>query len=189
MHACRCAHALDVVPSDETTLSKLPLLYREYMHSSLTRANFTNMIPWYGRLSQRPLFCTGANHSYQHINTGGKKAVQHTLWSINLQDREIDEHTTAYAQHGKRLLDERNQYMLRCTPQSEGASSLMIERYTSMESVRDTVSPIIYPFKSLSKLISNTQIPSPPSTPDTHTSRPSATSHCSSGISVRSWGL
>ena len=66
--------------------------------------------------------------------------------------------------------------MLRCTPQSKGTSSLMIERYTSMESVRDTVSPIIYPFKSLSKLISNTQIPSPPSTPDTHTSRPSATS-------------
>src|SRR5271170_93694 len=97
MHACRCAHALDVVPSDETTLSKLPLLYRGYMHSSLTRANFTNMIPWYGRLSQRPLLCIGANHSYQHINTGGKKAVQHTLWSINLQDREIDEHTTAYA--------------------------------------------------------------------------------------------
>jgi hypothetical protein len=28
-------HALDVVLSDEITLSKLPLLYREYMHSSL----------------------------------------------------------------------------------------------------------------------------------------------------------
>lgn len=28
-----------------------------------------NMIRWYGRLSQGPLLCTGANHSYQRIYT------------------------------------------------------------------------------------------------------------------------
>jgi hypothetical protein len=142
------------------------------------------MIPWYGRLSRKPHLCTGANHSHQPINTkfdpyldsGVRWQCSVQLRSMNLQDHEIDEHTTTYAPTRKGLLDMRNQYMLRCTPQLEGTSSLMIERCTNVDSVRDTVPPISsIRSKNLSKLLSNTQIPSPPSTPDTHTSQPSET--------------
>ena len=44
MHACRCARALDVVPSDEITLFKVALARSTLL---LIPSNFMTMIPWY----------------------------------------------------------------------------------------------------------------------------------------------